>query len=146
MVRQCESPDTDGWLALRRALWSHCTVEEHRSEMEMWCADPRRYAAFVAISGGRPVGFAEVVIRHDHVNGTDASPVGFLEGIYVEAEFRRQGVARSLVAAAEHWVAASGCRQLASDADLDNETSHSMHRALGFRETERVVCFCKDIT
>lgn len=31
--------------------------------------------------------------------------------------------------------------ELASDALLENTASHAMHRALGFEEAERVVCF-----
>ena len=40
----------------------------------------------------------------------------------------------------------AGWRELASDALLDNEISHSVHRALGFEETERVVFFRKRLT
>jgi aminoglycoside 6'-N-acetyltransferase I len=77
------------------------------------------------------------------LNGTDSSPVAFVEGIYVVPEARRMGTARALVAAAERWAANKGCRKIASDAGLENETSHAMHRALGFQETERVVFFRK---
>jgi aminoglycoside 6'-N-acetyltransferase I len=38
-----------------------------------------------------------------------------------------------------------GCTELASDALLDNQTSHAMHEALGFVETERVVYFLKPL-
>ena len=37
----------------------------------------------------------------DYVNGCTTSPVGFLEGLYVAAAARRQGVARALCDAAE---------------------------------------------
>ena len=36
-----------------------------------------------------------------------------------------------------------GVTELASDADIANITSHCMHAALGFEETERVVYFRK---
>jgi aminoglycoside 6'-N-acetyltransferase I len=49
------------------------------------------------------------------------------------------------VATVEAWGAASGCRELASDAALNNGASHSLHAALGFEETERVVFFRKPI-
>lgn len=56
------------------------------------------------------------------------------------------GAARALVAAAERWAINRGCREFASDAALKNETSHAMHRTLGFHETERVVFFRKLLT
>lgn len=61
----------------------------------------------------------------------------------MKPESRRRGVARELTAAVEEWAASLGCRELASDADLDNLGSQSMHLALGFEETERAVFFRK---
>jgi len=108
----------------------------------LFITSPDRYAQFVAYSSpGQAVGFAEASVRTDYVNGTDSSPVAFLEGIYVVPEARRKGVAASLVSAVCHWAHSAGCDTLASDASLENETSHAVHRALRFQETERVVFF-----
>jgi len=113
-------------------------------EMASIAAVPQRLIAFMAYApDGNPIGLAEAAIRSDHVNGTSASPVAFLEGLYVLPEQRRQGVARSLVLRVEHWASTSGCHELASDALLDNTRSHAMHTRLGFEETERVVFFVK---
>ena len=95
------------------------------------------------IVSGNALGLVEVALRSDYVNGTNSSPVGFLEGIYVVPQARRQGVARMLVAEAERWAASVGCSEFASDALIDNTRSHAMHVALGFEETERVVFFRK---
>jgi aminoglycoside 6'-N-acetyltransferase I len=67
----------------------------------------------------------------------------FLEGIYVVPAARRRGIARALVVCVENWATVAGCTEFASDAHLDNLQSHRMHRALGFQETSRVVCFKK---
>jgi aminoglycoside 6'-N-acetyltransferase I len=93
--------------------------------------------------GRMPIGFIEGSIRSDYVNGTETSPVGFVEGVYVAPTLRRNGVARALFAAIGDWAKARGCRELASDALIDNEGSQRAHRALGFEETERVVYFTK---
>ena len=112
--------------------------------MSAFCADPDRFAQFVAYDGKRkPVGFVEVALRSDYVNGTTTSPVAFLEGIYVVPLARRQGIARALVIRAEQWAHSAGCSEFASDARIENAASHSMHRALRFSETERVVYFRK---
>jgi aminoglycoside 6'-N-acetyltransferase I len=127
-----------------RPYGPHCPREEHLQEMELFLDDPTRHAQWVAYSiEGKPVGFAEASIRSDHVNGTASSPVGFLEGIYVTPDFRSQGVARSLIAEVGCWVSAAGCRELASDALVENQVSHAMHRALGFTRTETVTFFRK---
>src|SRR4029079_15120723 len=89
-----------------------------------------RYVQFVASSGpGRPVGFAEAAIRTDYVNGTDTFPVAFLEGLYVVPEARRHGAAAALVATVERWARDFGCRELASDALLDNQPGQLVHHA-----------------
>jgi aminoglycoside 6'-N-acetyltransferase I len=50
-----------------------------------------------------------------------------------------------LIAQAEQWALECGCTELASDALLDNTSSHAMHLSLGFQETERVVYIRKDL-
>ena len=102
-------------------------------------------ATFVAEQAGKVIGFAEVSLRRDYVNGCETSPVAFLEGIYVLPDHRRAGAGRALAAAAERWGRAHGCRELASDALLENDASRGFHAGAGFEETERVVYFRKRI-
>jgi aminoglycoside 6'-N-acetyltransferase I len=145
-IERCISLDQPGWLELRVALWPDATADEHRAYMATLLAQPERYLQLVAYDQARqPVGFIEGSIRGDYVNGTESSPVGFVEGVYVTPAWRRQGVARQLFAAIAEWVRARGCRELASDALIDNETSQRAHLALGFRETERVVYFVRKL-
>jgi aminoglycoside 6'-N-acetyltransferase I len=146
MIKRCDSAEQPGWLALRQELWPHCTPEEHLSEMSMFCGNPERYAQFIAYAqSGQAVGFIEAAVRTDYVNGTRFSPVAFLEGIYVVPEARRKGIARALVSAVERWALDVGCHEFASDASIENQLSHTVHRALGFKETERVVFFRKPL-
>ncbi len=114
--------------------------------MSALLASPDRFAQFVEYdAANKALGFVEVALRRDYVNGTTTSPVAFLEGIYVAPEARTQGVARKLFAEAERWAVDAGCVELASDALIGNIQSHAMHRALGFDETERVVFFRKQL-
>jgi aminoglycoside 6'-N-acetyltransferase I len=114
--------------------------------MAAFCSAPERYAQFLFRSHtGEALGLIEVAQRTDYVNGTSSSPVAFLEGIFVSPGARRQGIARALVAKASEWARSQGCREFASDALLENESSHVMHRALGFKESERVVFFRKQL-
>ena len=49
------------------------------------------------------------------------------------------------MAHAERWARALGYSELASDAEIDNTVSIAAHRALGFEETDRIVCFLKKL-
>ena len=107
-------------------------------------SDPDRHVQFVAYTPARlAVGFVEASLHSEYVNGTNSSPVAFLEGIYVAAEHRRQGIAAQLVGAAAAWATSLGCQEFSLDAPLENELSQKVHKALGFLETERVVFFRK---
>ncbi|HET7812015.1 MAG TPA: aminoglycoside 6'-N-acetyltransferase [Steroidobacteraceae bacterium] len=144
LIERCTSLDQPGWLDMRLALWSDATADEHRGHMAILLAQPERYLQLMVYDAQRqPLGFIEGSIRSDYVNGTESSPVGFVEGVYVAPAWRRHGIARLLFAAIADWARARGCRELASDALLANETSQRAHRALGFRETERVVYFTR---
>ena len=145
-VIACGSPEHPGWLDLRRQLWPHHDAATLQAEMVAYCREPQRYAQFIATSDqGDALGFVEVPLRRDYVNGTTHSPVGFLEGIYVVPGARRQGLARALVGQAMRWARQQGCRELASDALIDNAASHAMHRALGFEQTQKVVFFRRSL-
>ena len=144
VIERCASLDQPGWLDLRLALWSDATADEHRGYMAIALAQPERFLQLMIYDEQRqPVGFIEGSLRSDYVNGTESSPVGFVEGVYVVPSWRRKGIARQLFAAIGDWAKARGCRELASDALIDNEASQRAHRALGFRETERVVYFTR---
>jgi aminoglycoside 6'-N-acetyltransferase I len=132
------------WLALRARLWPEASEAFQLRGMAESLA--RGYQVLIAkTESGKAVGFAEAAVRVDYVNGTDSSPVAFLEGLYVAPGSRRAGVARALVLAVEQWARRKGCSELASDCLLQNIDAHAVHRALGFEETERVVYFRKDV-
>lgn len=95
-------------------------------------------------SGGGLCGFLEAALR-SRANGCDTTPVGYIEGWYVDEDVRKQGLGRALVETAEAWARSRGCRQMASDAELWNTSSHDSHGALGYEETARLVLFKKDL-
>ncbi|HEU5305038.1 MAG TPA: aminoglycoside 6'-N-acetyltransferase [Gemmatimonadales bacterium] len=152
-IRRVKPRDAAQWTALRAALWPDEGDSVHAAEVERFLSHPAPEAGampeavFVAEDPADPSalrGFAEVS-RRAYAEGCDTSPVGFLEGWYVVPEFRRQGVGRALVGAAEAWARQKGCREFASDALADNETSAQAHRALGFEEVEVIRCFRKEL-
>ncbi|MDD2648385.1 MAG: GNAT family N-acetyltransferase [Eubacteriales bacterium] len=102
-------------------------------------------AVFLAESGGEYVGIAECALRHDYVEGTSSSPVGYLEGIFVLECARRSGVARALLEAAKAWSSSCGASEFASDCELHNETSVRFHNSVGFTEAARIVCFTQKL-
>lgn len=135
----------ESWAQIRAALWPDASVADHQDDITAMLAN-EGLIAFVALDGqGDAIAFVEAALRHDYVNGCDSSPVLFVEGLYVAADARRGGLARALIDAVAAWGQSQGCTEMASDADIDNLSSHRFHQAAGFTETERVVYFRKSI-
>jgi aminoglycoside 6'-N-acetyltransferase I len=103
----------------------------------------------LALQGETTAGMVQGSIHHDYVEGTDSgdgnSKVGYLEGIFVQPEYRLQGVAKALVAECEKWVRSMGCVEFASDCKLENTDSYRFHTKIGFAEVSRNIHFAKKL-
>lgn len=144
MIQKAENKDLLTLAELACQLWPDHTVEEMEAEMGAILAQPDA-AFFLAYDGENAFGFAQCQLRHDYVEGTDSSPVGYLEGIYVTEEYRKHGIARELLAACETWVKSKGCTEFASDCELSNVQSLQFHLNVGFEEANRIICFTKKL-
>jgi len=138
-VRPLRETDLDEWFRLRKLLWDATRDGDHKSEM-IDVLDHFEDTQFVlfADTGDRLVGFLEASIR-PFVEDCDTDHVGYLEGWFVEPEFRKQGIGRELVRQAEVWARRRGCTEMASDAELGNDLSLEAHQNLGYKETSRLV-------
>ena len=107
----------------------------------------KRYeaACFIKYVDDKPIAFAQCRLRHDYVEGTRSSPVGCLEGIFVADGYRKKGYAAELLSECEKWAKEKGCTEFAGDRELDNIDSLLFHRALGFEEANRIICFRKGL-
>jgi aminoglycoside 6'-N-acetyltransferase I len=72
-------------------------------------------------------------------------PIGFIEGWFVEADVRRRGIGRALVGVAEEWARRQGCKEMASDALVDNELSLLAHNRVGFEVANHCTDFRKTL-
>lgn len=138
-IRQATPADAAAWAQLRLGLWPD--ADDPLEELAESLVDAEGAVFLACLAGGEAVGFAEVRLRHDYVNGTESSPVGFLEGWYVQPPWQGHAVGRALLAAVQAWTRAAGCSELASDSRMEDVQAHAAHRACGFEETERVVYF-----
>lgn len=143
-IRAAVAQDRAEWVRMRYALWPDCSPERHQLEIQQLTAHAGAGVVFVAEREDSSLcGFAEVSIRHDHVDGASSVPVAYLEGWYVEPDFRGQGVGQRLLASVEEWAIRRGLRELASDAELDNQAAADAHASCGFAETCRAVHLIK---
>jgi len=128
---------------LAAELWPDNSAEEMLEEL--YQLDEESSVIFLAEVDNMAVGFAQCQLRHDYVEGTDHSPVGYLEGIYVRESFRGKGLAKDLLTACENWARDLGCLEFASDCELTNADSLKFHMSCGFEEANRIICFTKKL-
>ena len=144
MIRKAEIKDLPILAELACHLWPDHMVGEMHTEFAEIIAKPDA-AFFLTYANETPIGFAQCQLRYDYVEGTESSPIGYLEGIYVAEGCRKQGVARELLSACESWAKSKGCTEFASDCELENTQSLQFHLNVGFEEVNRIICFAKKI-
>ena len=144
MIQKALVQDVPAITTLALLLWPGHDAAELAEEFSHLVSSPES-AIFLAVSEDAPIGFAQCQLRHDYVEGTESSPVGYLEGIFVAENYRRLGWARLLLAACECWAKQHGCSEFASDCELTNEESLHFHLNIGFTEANRIICFTKKL-
>ena len=144
MIRKASVSDAAVIAGMAVKMWTSHTVDELARDFEEIITSPES-AVFIMHAESRAIGFAQCQLRHDYVEGTDSSPVGYLEGIFIEQEHRRAGHARALLTACEAWAKEQGCTEFASDCELDNAESLAFHLKMGFIEANRIICFTKEL-
>ena len=126
---------------MRIALY-RCTKAECDAEIHEYLSEDDLAVVVAAREDGRLGGLIELGIR-PWAEGCDSKNVGYIEGLWVDPDLRRQGIARGLVAAGEAWARGRGCVDMGSDCLLENEVSLRFHLALGYKEIERAIHLAK---
>jgi aminoglycoside 6'-N-acetyltransferase I len=145
IVRPVAEKDLSEWFRLRRQLWDATSDDDHKTEMLDIFDHTETQLVVVADAGnGKVAGFLEASIR-PFVEDCETDNVGYLEGWFVDAEYRNKGIGRALVTAAEEWARSKGSTEMASDAELGNDPSLSAHLKLGYEETSRLVHLRKEL-
>jgi len=138
--------DFNEWLELGIALWPDYKNKKDELKREFNdILESSKETAFLCKDSKESVAFINLSIRSDYVQGSGTSPVGYVEGIYVNPKYRKQGLAKELIKIAEQWSFKNGCKELGSDAELENINSQKFHKNLGFKEVNRTVNFIKTI-
>ena len=97
---------------------------------------PERMLILVAVHADAVVGTCAI---HDSISTAEGAQVATLEDLIVSAPFRRAGVGRALLAAAEAHAWCRGARRLQLLADRTNQPALSFYTSHGWEPTQLVV-------
>ena len=144
MIKRAGKNEARDLANMAKQMWTDHALEDLEAEFRNLVMNDEA-ACFIKYVDAKPIAFAQCQLRHDYVEGTESSPVGYLEGIFVSEGYRKKGYAAELLSACEKWAREKGCTEFASDCELDNIDSLRFHIALGFEEANRIICFRKDL-
>ena len=145
-IRKARYADLEAWTEMRSELWPD-SKDDHAVELEQYFLGSSIdivQAYVIEDENEIAVGFIELNLRN-FAEGSRSPKVPYVEAWFVKSDYRAQGWGKRLMEQAEQWALEQGYSELASDTELVNTHSIAMHRALGFEETERVVCFLKKL-
>ena len=143
-IKRIHIDDIEKIVFLVKKLFTNTPIDKLRNELIQDLVK-KDIAIFVCYLKNEIIAFAQCQLRYDYVEGTNSSPVGYLEGIYVEPMYRKQGIAKKLLEECEKWSLKKGCTEFASDCELNNSISFNFHLSVGFEEANRIICFRKKL-
>jgi aminoglycoside 6'-N-acetyltransferase I len=147
-IRTATPTDRAALAHLRALLWPESSFEEHARELiTLLNGTAQRILPLIIFVAeehdGALVGFLEAGLRSCADGCDESRPVGYVEGWFVEGHHRGQGIGARLLRAAEDWARAQGCREMASDTDIENKLSQRVHEASGFTVAARAILYRK---
>ena len=133
----------EGYMRLIKLLWTD--IEDNEIEEIITSHELSKEKIFIYLKDEEVVGFINLSIRNDYVEGCTSNGVGYIEGIYVCEPYRRNQIAYQLVQKAIDFFKLIGLKEIGSDTEIENQMSQIFHKAIGFREAGRNVHYIMKI-
>lgn len=144
MIRKAKQEDYLIVAKLAKELWNSHLLTDLENEFKKFLLLDN-VCIYIDYENYIPVAFAQVSLRYEYIEGANSSPVAYLEGIFVKEKYRKQNIAQQLITICEDWAKEKGCKEMASDCELENEISYKFHLKTGFKEANRIICFTKQL-
>ena len=131
MIRKATPNDTRILAELAIQMWSNHAVSELEADFAE-IVNSNEAVCFIKYVDDVPVGFARCQLRHDYVEGTHSSPVGYLEGIFVVPEYQHKGYAKELLLECELWAKENKIEVILLNSGLPREDAHAFYESQGY--------------
>ena len=127
LIRNLAAQDLDDVLVLAAESLEapHWNRRDYEQILLAEPSDPLLRCGLVADSGGKVAGFAVASRLRQEA-------VAEVEGLFVERDYRRQGVGSALIAACMAWAAKAGASKVRLEVRASNTAAHALYRRYGF--------------
>ena len=114
-----------------RAEWFSLTsqISEFYGYLQETARDDRSIAEIIETADGRTIGYLWVPFSEDAESGFRFAEI---QEIYIEEEFRRQGIAAQLYDYAEKKAKSNGAKVIRAGTGVCNSASIQLHESLGY--------------
>lgn len=136
MIVEFNNEYKDGYVHLLKLLWND--IEDNDIEEIINSHILNKEKIFIYLKEEEVIGFINVSVRNDYVEGCSSNGVGYIEGIYVCKPHRRNQIAYKLVNHAISFFKKMGLTEIGSDTEIENEMSQIFHKAIGFKEISTI--------
>jgi GNAT superfamily N-acetyltransferase len=140
-LRPITGDDVAQCLSLLAQLGYQMTLDEAMHRVDEVTATPG-HQALAAETAGRIVGLLHVFARPALENPREA----VVQAIVVDEAFRRAGIGRTLLAAAERWGRERDCRSVVLSSNVTRASAHAFYAALGYRISATSYVLRKDLS
>ncbi len=82
MIKKAEIMDSSTLAHMAVKMWQDSSVSQLQEEFKEIIGNDNA-VVFIKLVDEKPVGFSQCQLRFDYVEGTQTSPVGYLEGIFM---------------------------------------------------------------
>jgi ribosomal protein S18 acetylase RimI-like enzyme len=127
-IRPAALADVETCAMLCGQLGYPATADQVRLRLEQILADSDNAVLVAEGAGGQVLGWVQVYSRHLLVADRDAE----IGGLVVAEGQRSQGLGQQLIAEAEAWARARGCRELNVRSNVVRERAHHFYERIGY--------------
>lgn len=93
----------------------------------------RESVVWVAGKGDRMVGFTQL---YPSFSSVSMKPIWILNDLFVDENYRKQGIARALMRAAENFARETGAVRIVLSTQVSNLAARSLYESLGYGQNE----------
>lgn len=141
-IRTVEQSDFPEWLRLRELLYPEYESKELMREIEAIYFNKNvdgeldYFVCVVEKIDTGLFGMCEISLRETDPN-FEKGPVGYVESLYVDSEFRMKGLATGMLNEGEKWVKSNACREFWTDTEDKYDAALLCYERFGFSVVKR---------
>lgn len=144
MIRKANYKDIDILTEMAVKLFVDITVENIRDEMES-ILSTENSVCYIMFENNKHIGFIYCQLKYDYIEDVKAYPVGYLEGAFLEEEYRKNEYVIEFFKFFENWAKAIGCKEIASNCEVSDTVTLELLKLMGMQEEYRIVHFRKNL-